>query len=161
MYELLVKKGALSEKEKHIAICGEDTIARLFNSTKSQSFKFDNRAYEVVFESGQPIEFVQSPRFTINSIIYNIYQNDGCLGTISRKALKSDYEVGIDEGSFVIELGWMLKRDVEYTNHLGNQITIEKRISTLANWKVHSESEITQFDISIILFLRAMSELIQ
>jgi hypothetical protein len=126
MDELLIKNAFMSAKEKHLAIRGDETIASISSSTNNQSFKFANRAYKVSFDTGYNMEFVQSPRFTIGNVIYNIYEDSEWLGNINSKSLKSEYEIQIDGTRYFIGMGWVMKKNVEYTNYLGNEITIEK-----------------------------------
>ena len=158
MDELLIKNAFISTKEKHIAVRGDEKIAGISSSTNNQSFKFANRAYKVTFDSGCNMEFVQSPKFAISNVIYNIYEDTEWLGNINRKSLKSEYEVEIDGTRYIIGMGWVMKKNVEYTNYLGNEIVIEKGLTV---WKVYSETEIQPIDTSVVLFIRAMSELIQ
>lgn len=175
MYELTIKNELWSFqfKKRYSALSCGKVVASIVNSTDNETFRFNNRAYKVEFNDGQTMEFVQKSKLGIGSVEYTVYQDEThneeysvyqdkeLLGTISKETLKSKYRLQINGTGSNIAMGNFLERSFHYTDVLENTITIQKGTSPLSRWKVTSESEITQVDIAVILFLRAMTELIQ
>ncbi len=160
MHEVLIKNEGVASRGKHDAICGDEVVAQIEGHTQSPLFRLAKMMYAVEFKDDQSIEFRQSGQgFTIDHIIYDIYRAEKQIGKVKRKSLKVSYEVAIEDGEFAIEHGWLTRGNIKYTNLQGDEITIETGRTGLANWKINSASELSQIDMAIVLFMRAMSEL--
>ena len=160
MQEVLIKNEGITSRGKYDAFCDDEIVAQIAGHTQSPLFRLAKMMYSVEFEDAHCIEFRQSGQgFTIDHIIYDIYRDEKQIGKVKRKSLKVSYEVAVDDGEFAIEHGWLTRGNIKYTNLHGNEIAIETGRSGLANWRINSESELPQIDMAIVLFMRAMSEL--
>lgn len=175
MQELTIKNELWSFQlnKRYTALCSGEVVASIVYSTCSDTFRFNSRSYKVEFNDGHTMEFVQKTKRGIGSVEYmvyhdeahdeeyNVYQNKELLGVINKETLKSKYRLQINGVGFDIATGSFMQRSFSYTNLLDSRINIHKGPSPLSRWKVTSESEISHIDVAAILFLRAMTELLQ
>jgi hypothetical protein len=160
MFELTIKNEFMGTRGKHQAMRGDEIIASMTGSTASASFKLAKRLYTVTLNTEQIIEFRQLGGFTIDHVFYEIYLDNEYLGRVKRRSVKVVYEIDMVGGKlFSIERGWLAIGTIKYTNLAGDEITIETGRTGVLNWKVSSENELLPLDIALILFVRAMSEL--
>ena len=150
----------MSTRGNHQAMRGDEMIASITGSTASTTFKLAKRLYEITFNTGQIIEFRQLGGFTIDHVLYEIYQDNEYLGRVKRRSIKVVYEVDMMGGKmFTIEQGWISRGTVKYVNLAGDEITIETGRTGILNWKVSSKDEMPPIDIALVLFMKTMSEL--
>ena len=67
------------------------------------------------------------------------------------------YEVEVEEGQpLTIDEGWITRGNTKYNSFNGHEITIAKGRTGLFDWKVSCDGDIPDFDLALVLFMKAM-----
>ncbi len=158
---LTIKSSFKSIEGNHVAVRGDEIIARIVGG-RGGRLRITNRLYTVIFNTGKTIEFNQLTGFTFDQVSYSMYQNKELLGNLKRKTIKGSYEINLYEvevgnrNLLKIDEGWISRGTTRYINLNGNEITIVKGRTGLFDWKVSCKGEISEIDIALILFMKAM-----